>query len=48
MVRSTSRTVRAGTWCVELDDGPGTARKTELDGNARFHAGEVLPGTVHA
>ena len=47
MARLPSRTIRAGTWFVELDDGTGAEYKTELDGNARLHAGETLPGTVH-
>jgi hypothetical protein len=39
--------VKPGNWYVELDDGGGADRHTEIDGAAPLKAGDKLPATLH-
>jgi hypothetical protein len=39
--------VKSGTWHIELDDGTGAQRDKEIDGAARLHVGDILPGKLY-
>ncbi len=39
--------VRPGNWYVELDDGSGAERHTEIDGAVRLEVGEIILGKLH-